>query len=70
MRAQLRGPGTMPAPTLPVPDTSRAGTGRDMRKNGISHIAIFLFENPLVLFERPAPDMGRWSYAGVWKIWA
>ena len=40
-----------------------------MKKNGISHIAIFLSENPLVLFERPAPDMGRWSYAGVRKIW-
>ena len=22
-----------------------------------------------MLFERPAPDMGRWSYAGVRKIW-
>ena len=65
MRAQLCGPGTMPSPTLPVPDTSLAGTARDMRKNGISHIAIFLSENPLVLFERPAPDMGKWIYAGV-----
>lgn len=47
-------------------------TGREyqyMRENDISYIAIFLFEPPLELFEKAEPQVRKWSFASVQRIW-